>query len=277
MTSALAIAAFAALLAVEPMSSPMPQPTPLKTIGHVRTTLLCTALKNNLFPAVTGLRTNDEVIDRGRLLLGKMASDSETGSSQKSRATSGRRLISTSQPNHALQIDNLQLGELVHAIAQNLDEIEKLLGDPQRFPPKPSADDVQLLDQAKVRLEAVADQQRVALNILSGTYETGALQMLLAKGDNTQGALGPASHSDVDVNLQTDPLTVTSQQTTGASNAGTSSPPPSTPVSSTAQTSLFANNSWGQLATGAFIQQKITAQVEDGVLPTVILIVNACR
>ena len=179
--------AVAALLAVEALPSAAPQPTPLETIGHVRTTLLCAALKNKLFPAVTGLRTNDNVIDQGRILLWKMANDSETGSSQKARASSGGRWISTSQPNRALLNDNAQLGQLVHAIAQNLDLIDKLLADPQRFPPKPSAGDVQLFAQAKVHLDAVVDEQRVALNILSGTYETGALQTMLAKGDNTQG------------------------------------------------------------------------------------------
>lgn len=262
--------------------SPSPSPTPLKTIGHVRTSLLCTALGDNILHTIEGLQINDNMIDQGRVLLAKMAVDSVEGT-QVAPPTCKGCPRGGGSADHGLQMDNVLLGQVVQLVAKNLAKVDTLLNDPKRFPAAPASDDQKMLASAKSSLQAVADSQRVALNILSGTMETTALQMLLAKGDGTQGALGPASIPDNTVNLENPTVGSSTAQTNATSTGSTSTSSTNTSVSGRlasaghAQGSLFANNAFGRLALGAVIQEKITGTNENNVLPAIQPIVSACR
>jgi hypothetical protein len=242
-------------------ASPAPAATPLKTIVRVRSSLLCTTLRDNLFHSIEGLRVNDQEIEQGRLMLGKMAYDSLT--------TGAVRRTSGTNASHAFEMDHYQLGQVAHSIAQNLEKVYALLDDPNRFPESPPSEDLRMLADAKKRLQDVADRQRVALNIINGTYETSALQMLLAAGDNTQGALGQVSVPDKTYDLE--------NSTMGISSAQSNSTSTGTAAFSPVQMSLFANNAYGRLALGTLDQQRVTQTSESAVLQTILPIVNACR
>jgi hypothetical protein len=237
-----------------------PGPTPLKLIAHVRTSMLCTTLRDNLFHAVQGLRTDDGIVQQGRLELAKMAVDSIAGKGQKARQVEPKRTSSGSLENSALKMDHYQMNYLIQDLTRNLAQIEALLSDQKIFVASPSSPEQVALASAKGQLEAVVAQQNVELNLLSGTAESTSLQMLAAKGDNTAGALEQDSHPDADVDLQ--------NQVVGA-NAPAQSPK--------AAASLFANNAFGQLAVLTMAQETVTGAAEDKVLPTLMPIINACH
>jgi hypothetical protein len=109
---------------------------------------------------------NDGLVGQGRVMMAKIAYDAVT--SPKSMAPGGGA-------GSASQMDDVQMGILVNAMAQNIGRIETLLTDAQRFPSVPTNDDQRALGLAKTRLEAVLTQQRVSLNILSRTVETNEL------------------------------------------------------------------------------------------------------
>ena len=260
--------------------SAAPAATPLKTIVHVRSSLLCTTLRDNIFHSIEGLRVNDGLITQGHFMLEKMAYDSVSGPQTSVPSGVGRR--AQGMPvSHGFEMDHYQLGQLVHAIAANLEKVNSLLGDDKPFTGR-SSEDQSLLSSARKALQTVADQQRASLNILSGTSETIALQLLLAKGDGTQGALGPVSIPDANFSLENATMGASSAQTSPTSTGSTGSNAPSTSRSATstgnpAETSLFANNTFGRLALGAIIQERITQTSEGGVTPVVLPIVDACR
>lgn len=147
---------FALLVAQEPMAVPSPQPSPLKQIIDVKARALCTTLGKNVQVALVGLMKNDEVVEAGRREFVKMAWDRTQGS-------------------NALAIDRLALKNVATAMVHNLERIDEVLSDPQRFPASPSNEDERAADRIKAALQAVEDRQKVQLNVISGTVETDEL------------------------------------------------------------------------------------------------------
>jgi hypothetical protein len=279
------ISTFATILALAQLigAVPTPSPTPPKTIVRVRSSLLCTTLRDNIFHGVEGLRRNDSLITQGQVLLAQLAYDSIAGPQRPVPAGVGRRAGGI-QASSAVEMDNFELSQLVHALAENLDRVNALLSNPARSTDKPSADDQGMLATAKNSLQAVADRQKISLNILSGTLDTSALQLLLSKGDGTQGALGPVSYPDQTFNLENATMGSSSAQAnpTSSGSTGSNAPSSTTPTSATSsgtptETSLFANNNFGRLALAELLQEKITGASENGVLPAILPIINACR
>jgi hypothetical protein len=178
-----------------PSPSAAQSPAPLKEIGHVRSSISCSALRHNLFPAVEGLRINDALISHGQVLLVRTANDaaayaanaSQTDTSggdpfqQEAGANEGS-VSPTGGASAASEMNAFQLGILSHDLAQNIEKIEALLDDRHAFP-APKSDDERALALAESRLEAVVAQQRASLNILSTTAETNDANDLKSRRD----------------------------------------------------------------------------------------------
>ncbi len=178
------IATLSLLLAQVPATPPNPSPGHLKTIIRIRSTPFCTVFRENVFLAVQGLRINDVVIDQGRSVLAKWAYDSVADSGRFGR-----------------KMDQFQLGQVVNQAARNLERVHALLNDPDRFPTTPQNDADRDLLAAKTTLQAVADSQERSLNMLSGTYETAALDALLSLGNGAAEALKTGSTPEKSLDL----------------------------------------------------------------------------
>ena len=169
---------------------------PLKEIGHVRSSTLCTALRHNLFPAVDGLRINDALISRGQAILIRTAEDAaayaasasptDTSAGDPFALEAGANAGSVSPTgggSAGSEMDGFQLGLVYNSLAKNLDKVEAFLNDPHSFAVSPTSDDERALALAKSRLEAVVARQRASLNILSATAETNAANDLKSRRD----------------------------------------------------------------------------------------------
>jgi len=141
------------------MSAPSPQPSPLKQIIEVKARALCTTLGANVQVALVGLMKNDQVIEAGRRAFAKMAWDQ-------------------AQRSKALPLDRLGIRNVVYSMVHNLDEIDRALTDPARFPAYPSSGDERSADQIKAALQAVEDDQKRQLNVFSGMVETDELSAM---------------------------------------------------------------------------------------------------
>lgn len=159
----------AALLAIGVAQAPAPaaSPTPPPTIIRIKSTPFCQAFRDNILNAVIGLRYNDRVIDESKSTLSKLAFDSVAEDPRVSTA--------------GLTMDQYQLGQLVHQVAHNLVHIYALLDDPNRLPKNPRTDADRDLAQMQASLQFIADAQARWLNVISGTYESAALNDLLSR------------------------------------------------------------------------------------------------
>ena len=183
-----------ALLQIAQLSAPAtPSPGPLKVITDVKSSPVCDALKSNVFQAIQGLQANDNLVATGGMMMVKMRHDAVAdpgasgGSGNVGGAAWGEGVTSENGgAGAASQMDDVQLGRLTHRLAANLDRLESLLKDAQRFPVDPKSDGEKELALVKSRLEAVIASQRIALDIVSQTYDSNELADLLSMGSPVQ-------------------------------------------------------------------------------------------
>lgn len=163
-----------AVLCQDP-ATPAPSPTPLKVIEHLTVAPLCTALRQNIAQSIIGLRVNDGLISQGQTMMGKVLFDA-MNNPQTNKSAYG-------EAGGASDMDDVQMGHLVHALAQNLDRIDAFLNDTRVFVNQPNTDDQRSLELARERLQAVAAEQRRALNLLSETVDSNAMAELASRCD----------------------------------------------------------------------------------------------
>jgi len=173
-TAALAMTFVQAIAGSVGAPTPAPTASPLKEIGHVHSSRLCTTLRQNLFPAVSGLRINDDLMDQGQKLM--LAASGDARSNATSASTTGGA-------GAGLEMDYFHLSSLSAAVAKNLIKVESLLNDPRVFPANPLTEDQKALAQVKGRLEAVVAGQQASLNILSGTAQSDEANDLRSQRD----------------------------------------------------------------------------------------------
>lgn len=154
------------------VSNPTPAPAslqPLKVIASVRATPLCSALRNNIAPAIASLLDNDAVMDRSVLVFG---------------TTYQHALLSptTFPPNSWGFIDRGHLTYLIGPMVANLKKIDNLLADHKVFVDNPKTADDRRLAQIKERLGEIEAQQKDALNVVSGYDATALLYDVLNAG-----------------------------------------------------------------------------------------------
>jgi hypothetical protein len=143
-----------AVLAAVIVSQPSPSASPLRTIGHVRSSAFCTTLRQNVGLAVRDLIQNNIAIDDTKSLLLELARDK----------------VSSANRTMVIDMDINRLGPLIDRIAQDLAEAQALLNDVRRFPAQPRSEDERRLAQIQKQLREISDHQNQALNVLSGTY-----------------------------------------------------------------------------------------------------------
>jgi hypothetical protein len=229
-------------------AAPSASPAPPKTIIHLKTTPFCDVFRDNVFHAVEGLRGNDAVIDQAQLVMAKWTYDT----------------VAESGGGPSIKMDQYQLGLVVQQVAHNLQLVQNLLNAPDRFPVTPQSDADRDLLKIRATLQTVADSQERTLNILSGMYETSALNALLSLGNNTAGALQQGSIPDKNLQLG-DPI---------LTSPGFSPPPV---FSNGKHVSLFASTPVGRIHTAVIISQRLTATAENQVAPAIMPGVARCR
>jgi hypothetical protein len=247
---------FFLLAAMTPLfvpATPSPAPTAvLPEIGRVRSTALCTTLRSNIAPTVLGLMKNDEIIGAGHRAFMKMAHD-QAGTSAAS-----------------IDIDKLYLEQVETRLVHNLKVIDMLLGDAKRFPAEPKTDDDRDALLMKSQLVAVADQQRKALDLVSGTLETEALGQMQGQIDtqmkNSLSASGaqPAPTSD--------PVSFI-----GSAGLPEYTPTAGLPTTSSKTSTLGGHSIYDGIAAALEENQQTTAHREVVATSSVVEAAGACR
>ncbi len=228
-----------------PSSSPPPP-----TIIRIKSTPFCQVFRDNILTAVDGLRFNDRVIDESKSTLAKLAYDSVL----ENRKVDGA----------GIEMDHYQLGQLAFQVAHNLEHIYALLNDANRTPSDPPTDADRELSEMRASLEFIADAQARWLNLISGTYETAALDDLLSQGNDVAASVQPGSVSTRKLDLG-DP-TFTSPGYT---------PPPV--AASQPDASLVGATQAGRIATVIGNDKRDTGSVQDLVAGAVMPGIARCR
>jgi hypothetical protein len=149
---------------------PTPTATPLKTIKHVYATRLCTALRRSIAPAVGHVLQNDRAIATSRPLFQDYVKTTADGSQA------------------ATDLDVMRLERLIDPLVKNTQAIEKLLKDPV-YPRRPQSDSDKQLLIIRAQLASVLDQQKRALDLVSGFVDTQQLGELQASGHEYDNAI----------------------------------------------------------------------------------------
>ncbi len=250
-------------LTLQVAQGPAPSPTPPPTIIRLKVSPFCKVFRENIFEAVKGLRINDVVIDQGRAVLAKWAYDSVVD--QPHNGIGGK----------SLQLDQVQLGFVVTQAAHNLHKIYDLLNDPALFPKDPRTEEDRDLAVMKARLQEVAAAQEQSLNLLSGIYETSALNYLLSRGSNVPPGMGaPISNAGA----PSDAMSTSSGGSIDLGDPIFKTPGVIYPPNFTSQkgASLFAGNPVGRVDSGVAVTQRLTGAREVGVTAAVLPGVDRC-
>jgi hypothetical protein len=155
---------FGALILAAALGSPAPAPTttpttlvPLKEIGRVRSSPVCTTLREQVGPAIRNVLTVDQVIALGRPILQRYAHD-----------------VYVLGANASGEMDLMRLENTIGPLAHSLLAAQALL-NPRQFPKQAQTDDERLLLESRDRLEAITKEQQNALNSINGMLETSQL------------------------------------------------------------------------------------------------------
>jgi len=247
---------FLFLAALAPLFVPAtPTPAPvLPEIGRVRSNALCTTLRQNIAPTIAGLMKNDELISAGHRAFAKMAHD-QAGTSSA-----------------AIDIDMLYLEQVETRLVHNFGVVDRMLRDEKRFPAYPKNDDDRDALSMRAQLQAVADSQRKALDLVSGTLDTEALgQMQHQMLDQMKSATSDAAVPQPDAT--SDPV----------SFLGVAGLPDTTPVSglpttaSESASTLSGHTVYDAINNQLEGTQSVTARREQVATAAVIAAVGECR
>lgn len=165
-----ALAASPAALGASP--KPAPSATPLKTITHIHTSPLCTGLRRVIGPAIARALQNDKIIANSKPLFHQFVQASAANQSQ------GAQDLAVSR-----------LERLIGPLVKNTQAIDKLLADPYAFPKVAYSDDDKRLLQMRDQMRVVNEQQKRALDVISGFVDTQQLGELQAEGHQYDSAL----------------------------------------------------------------------------------------
>ena len=150
-----------------------PQATPPPEIEHTQTTYLCTTVRHRLESAVSMIRSNDNLIDRGDHILGRMGFDVIAAADGPS-ATGGQGV--------GLQMDEMQLESLLDSLQKNLDEADALLNNSAPTS-NPTTERERRLLSAKRNLQTVITQQRASINLLYEVARSNEVRDLQSRKD----------------------------------------------------------------------------------------------
>lgn len=174
LTAFFALGALVALAAspAAAVSAPKPAPTPLRTITHMHVSPMCTALGKVIGPAIAKVLQNDKYIANSKPLFHDFTQASAAGQNGAAKDMAVERLET-----------------LIGPLVKNTQAVDKLLSDPYAFPKVAYSDDDQKLLQMREQLRAVNQQQKKALDVISGFVDTQQLGELQAAGHEYDAAL----------------------------------------------------------------------------------------
>ncbi len=151
---------------------PAPTAPPLKTISHVHTSPLCSGLQHVIGPAIGKVLQNDKIIEGSKPLFHQYVRSNANGLNKASQDLAVSRLES-----------------LVGPLVKNTQAIDKLLSDPYAFPKVAYSDGDQKLLQMRSELQAVNEQQKKVLDVISGFVDTQQLGELRSEGHEYDNAM----------------------------------------------------------------------------------------
>jgi hypothetical protein len=174
-----------AQIVTAPVVSPSAVPSaPPPTIVHVQSSTLCTALRENVAPALFGLIRNDALVNVGRASLLNLGNLQEHGQLVSSYNESGPAQVAS--PLGMVQ-GNSHLFDIGRAIERNVETIDRILADPARFPDDPATDDEKTLAQMKSELLNVLVKQKAIVNAFSGTSDTAMMDQFIGQSPSIGG------------------------------------------------------------------------------------------
>lgn len=175
LTAALTLTALTALAASPgaAATAPAPAPSPLKTITHIHSSPLCTGLRRAIGPAIGKVLQNDGYIARSRPMFQDYVQNSALGSKA------------------GVDMDVMHMEGLISPLVQNTQAIERYLNDPILKRRATSDSDKQLLEM-RAHLLAILQQQKNALDLISGFVDTQQMGELQASGHEYDKALNGA-------------------------------------------------------------------------------------
>ncbi|MDQ2681241.1 MAG: hypothetical protein M3Y21_09550 [Candidatus Eremiobacteraeota bacterium] len=160
------------------ITTPSPTPEPLKEIGHVRSSAVCSHLRNIVAPVVYGFSANDRILFGWRLDMGKFRGDVQSGSS-------GRK-----------ELDLVRMDNLTHKLVENINIIENVLVHTKDDYHSKNSKETATLAALDARMRDVLARQKFALDQVSGFVETTRFQNLAAAGGQYQGAINEKTKTD---------------------------------------------------------------------------------
>jgi hypothetical protein len=157
--------------------APMPTATPLKTISHQHVTALCSGLSRVIKPAIGTVLRNDQIIAQSKPYFHDYVKAAAQGADYKA--------------SQDMAVTRLEM--LITPLVKNTEAIDRLLNNPYVFPRNPKTEDDQRLLQLRRQLLAVDEQQKRALDVISGFVSTQQLGELQAEGHEYDSAINPPS------------------------------------------------------------------------------------
>lgn len=206
LTRLMALPTLAALVALSAgpapadAAAPKPAATPLKTISHVYSKRLCTALRRSIGPAVGHVLQNDRAMQISRPLFDSFVKNSNTGSQA------------------GTDMDVMRLERLVDPMVKNTQAIEHLLND-SVYPRHPQSDEDRQVLAMRAQLEVVLAEQKHALDLISGFVDTQNMAELQAAGHEYDSAI---SGNDTKKNASPPPQPAPTAAAAPILNAGVS-------------------------------------------------------
>ena len=170
--------------------SALPSAPPPPTIEHVRSSTLCTTLRDNIAPALFGLIRNDKLVSVGRASLLNLGNLSQHGQLASGYGENGAHVTNPL----GMTEGNSHLFDIGRSLEKNVETIDRILADPARFPEHPVTDDEKKLAEMKSELLIVLDKQKLVVNALSGTAETTMMDQFVSQGQvSARAARSPTS------------------------------------------------------------------------------------
>jgi hypothetical protein len=259
----------ALLLAPQNVPVPTPAPSPLKEIAHTRSSPFCTTMRDSVGVAVAGVLVNYQVIAQSKPTLLML----------------GREFVMNHDRSRWAEFDRIRLEDIAGSLAKNLATIDKVLSDP-RFVSYPQTTDDKALSDMKARLQAVADEQKQALNLISGVAETYAAEDVNSRSSGLNGAVpkqmdintggngaNAGFFNQTMVQFQNNVAQQTSRGPQGAQNVTSISGDPRFTIT----TSDLANNPFGRLFAAITIGQMQTEELESAAAGAILPSVPSCR
>lgn len=143
----------------------------------VRSSSFCATLRGSVAPALSGLMRNDSLIALGRSANLEMNDETTYGGYlQSSFNQQGAAKVVQSPGRSSFFIGRQR--QIAATLEHNVETIETILADKQRFPEHPANEEQATLATIKAQLVVVVHEQRAVINMLSGEAETDALNQL---------------------------------------------------------------------------------------------------